>query len=630
MCLPAILEISPLHLANVRIGHKLVIGFACVLTIFAVASAAILAALARVESTEAANVAAHAVLVDLEQLVAARYDQSQTARGYILIRIERHANLYAAATKLFDETLAKARHDALASPDSASAVDALTKLADAAANWQKEIGDPEIQLTRDPATAEQAIEIAKSPKSSALMQKFRDALQNARDVVGASLKSSQTAQASALAFVKNAQIVGGIVAMIGSLLVGWGLYRGIAMPISGMTNAMRKLAAGETDLDVPAAGQVDELGLMAAAVENFRQAAIEKRRMDAEAEAARSRLEAERATRERHEADQRAEAEQAVASLGAGLARLAAKDLTYRMSSDIPDAYRQLRTDFNTAIAQLEEAMAGVTGRTGAIHSGSREISTAADDLSRRTEQQAASLEQTAAALDEITATAKKAAAGAIHAREVVAAARIDAEKSGGVVSKAVVAMGDIAKSSQQISQIIGVIDEIAFQTNLLALNAGVEAARAGDAGRGFAVVAAEVRALAQRSAEAAREIKSLISTSSTQVGQGVALVAETGKSLERIMAQVSEINAVVGGIAAGAEEQSTGLEQVNIAINQMDQVTQQNAAMVEESTAASHSMSEETEQLASLIGQFRVGRPAPAGDAVTARPTGASARRAA
>ncbi len=619
-----------MRLANVRIAHKLVIGFACILAIFAAASAAIFAALARVESAEAANVAAHAVLVDLEQLAAARYDQSQTARGFILIRVERHANLYAAATKLFEETLAKARSDALASPDSASAVDALTKLADAAANWQREVGDPEVQLTRDPATVEQAIEIAKSPKSSALMQKFREALENARAVVGASLKSSQDAQASALAFVKNAQIVGGIVAMICSLLVGWGLYRGIARPISGMTNAMRKLAAGETDLDVPAAGQADELGLMAAAVENFKAAAIEKRRMDAEAEAARSLLEAERATRERHEADQRAQAEQAVTSLGAGLARLAAKDLTYRMSSDIPDAYRKLRTDFNTAIAQLEEAMAGVTGRTGAIHSGSQEISTAADDLSRRTEQQAASLEETAAALDEITATARKAATGAIHAREVVAAARVDAEKSGGVVRKAVVAMGDIAKSSQQISQIIGVIDEIAFQTNLLALNAGVEAARAGDAGRGFAVVAAEVRALAQRSAEAAKEIKGLISTSATQVSQGVALVAETGKSLERIMAQVTEINAVVGAIAAGAEEQSTGLEQVNIAINQMDQVTQQNAAMVEESTAASHSMSQETEQLASLIGQFQVGRPAGAGDVVRARAKAASASRAA
>ena len=619
-----------MRLANVQIAHKLVIGFACILAIFAAVSIAVFAALARVESAETANVAAHAMLVDLEQLAAARYDQSQTARGFILIRIERHANLYAAATTLFDQTLAKARGDALASPDSASAVDALTKLADAAANWQREVGDPEVQLTRDPATVDQAIEIAKSPHSSVRMQEFRDALQNARTVVGTALKNSQDAQASALAFMRNAQIVGGIVAMICSLLVGWGLYQAIARPISGMTDAMRKLAGGETDLEIPAIGQADELGLMAAAVENFKTAAIEKRRVDAEAEAGRSLLEAERATRETHEAEQRAKAEQAVALLGAGLAKVAAKDLTYRMSSDIPEAYRKLQSDFNTAIAQLEEAMTGVTGRTDAIHLGAREISTAADDLSRRTEQQAASLEQTAAALNEITATVRQAATGAIHAREVVGAARSDAEKSGVVVAKAVAAMGDIAKSSQQISQIIGVIDEIAFQTNLLALNAGVEAARAGDAGRGFAVVASEVRALAQRSAQAAKEIKGLISTSAAQVGQGVELVAETGRSLERIMAQVTEINRVVGEIAAGTKEQSSGLDEVNIAITQMDQVTQQNASMVEELTAASHSMSLESEQLASLIGQFQVGRPSAAGDGGRARAKGASANRAA
>ena len=169
--------------------------------------------------------------------------------------------------------------------------------------------------------------------------------------------------------------------------------------------------------------------------------------------------------------------------------------------------------------------------------------------------------------------------------------------------------MDAIAKSSQEIGQIIGVIDEIAFQTNLLALNAGVEAARAGDAGRGFAVVASEVRALAQRSAEAAKQIKALILASRTQVNDGVKLVAETGDSLERIVTQVAEINGVVGEIAAGAKEQALGLEQINIAINQMDQVTQKNATMVEEATAASHSLSQETAQLSGLIGQFQVGR---------------------
>jgi methyl-accepting chemotaxis protein len=295
-------------------------------------------------------------------------------------------------------------------------------------------------------------------------------------------------------------------------------------------------------------------------------------------------------------------------SIGVALAKLAGKNLTYRLSSELPDVYRKLQADFNGAIEQLEAVMKRVTGSASAIHAGTREISNAADDLSHRTEQQAASLEETAAALHEITATVEKSAEGATHARDVVASANEDAKKSAIVVRQAVEAMDAIAKSAQQISRIIGVIDEIAFQTNLLALNAGVEAARAGDAGRGFAVVASEVRALAQRSAEAAKEIKGLISASTTQVDHGVKLVAETGAALGRIVTQVTEINDVIGEIAAGAKEQATALAEVNTAINQMDQVTQQNATMVEQSTAATHSLSQETEQLASLIGQFQVG----------------------
>jgi methyl-accepting chemotaxis protein len=255
--------------------------------------------------------------------------------------------------------------------------------------------------------------------------------------------------------------------------------------------------------------------------------------------------------------------------------------------------------------------MLGVHTNTQAIRSGTKEISTAADDLSRRTEQQAASLEETAAALGEITNTVRKTAAGATHARQAVSTAKSDAEKGGEVVRQAVNAMSGIEKSSQQIGQIIGVIDEIAFQTNLLALNAGVEAARAGDAGRGFAVVASEVRALAQRSADAAKEIKSLISTSTAQVEDGVELVGETGKALERIFSQIAEIDTIVSEIATSAQDQATGLQEVNTAVTQMDQVTQQNAAMVEESTAASHTLSQETEELTRLIGRFQIGAQA-------------------
>lgn len=299
----------------------------------------------------------------------------------------------------------------------------------------------------------------------------------------------------------------------------------------------------------------------------------------------------------------------AVNELGAGLARLAENDLEHRIDEEFGPSFEALRVDFNRSLEKMQHTILKIAGNTTAIQSGTQEIFAASDDLSRRTEQQAASLEETAAALNEITETVKKSAEGASHARAVVAAADTDAKKSAVVVRQAVDAMEAISKSAHQISQIIGVIDEIAFQTNLLALNAGVEAARAGDAGRGFAVVASEVRALAQRSAEAAKEIKELISASTSQVSQGVELVTETGKSLERILTQVTDINAVVTEIAAGAREQATGLEEVNTAINQMDQVTQQNAAMVEETTAASHALSQETAQLADLVSQFRVGR---------------------
>ncbi len=299
----------------------------------------------------------------------------------------------------------------------------------------------------------------------------------------------------------------------------------------------------------------------------------------------------------------------AVNELGAGLSRLAQGDLERRIETEFIPVLEPLRVDFNASLEALEQSMLAVSGNTQAIRAGAGEISTAADDLSRRTEQQASSLEETAAALEEITVTVKKTAEGARHARDVVSTAKVDADKSGEVVREAMAAMTGIDKSSKQISEIIGVIDEIAFQTNLLALNAGVEAARAGDAGRGFAVVASEVRALAQRSAEAAKEIKGLISTSTAQVDQGVRLVARTGEALGRIVAQVVEINAVITDIAASAEEQSTGLEQVNTAVNEMDQVTHKNAAMVEEMTAAARGLAGETEELGRSVARYRIGQ---------------------
>ena len=306
-------------------------------------------------------------------------------------------------------------------------------------------------------------------------------------------------------------------------------------------------------------------------------------------------------------ARQLAEQQQAAAmsALTAALRDLAQGDLASRLDAELSPQFDDLKADFNQAVIKLSEAMRMVAESSGGIRVGADEITSASDDLSRRTEQQAASLEETAAALHQLTESVGKAASGAREASSMVSSAKAEAVHSGEVVDRAVSAMGEIDSSSKQIGQIIGVIDEIAFQTNLLALNAGVEAARAGEAGRGFAVVASEVRALAQRSSEAAKQIRNLITQSAAQVESGVGLVAETGEALRRIVERVVEIDRSVAEIAASAEEQSRALAEVNSAVNQMDHVTQQNAAMVEEATAAAHSLRRETDQLNGLVGRF-------------------------
>jgi methyl-accepting chemotaxis protein len=298
-----------------------------------------------------------------------------------------------------------------------------------------------------------------------------------------------------------------------------------------------------------------------------------------------------------------------VDTLRKSLETLAGGDLTGRITEAFPDEYEQLRKDFNTAVDQLQQAMRGVIDNAGLIRGEASEISSAADDLSARTERQAATLEQTAAALDELTSSVKSAADGAAHSNTLVKTAWDNAEASGAVVREAVEAMGEIEASSQQISKITGVIDDIAFQTNLLALNAGVEAARAGEAGRGFAVVASEVRALAQRSSDAAREINALISASGGQVKRGVDLVDQAGAALKGIVDSVKEISRNVSEIAVSSREQSAGLAEINVAMNQLDQVTQQNAAMFEQTTAASHALTREAETLTVTMGRFQTGR---------------------
>ena len=296
-----------------------------------------------------------------------------------------------------------------------------------------------------------------------------------------------------------------------------------------------------------------------------------------------------------------------VQALGNGLQMLSSGNLCADLPKSFIPALEQLRVDFNNTSGKLRATMKAVRQNAQAIAAGSSEMKTAADDLAKRTEQQAASVEETAAALEEITQTVSDSSRRADEAGRLVVSARTNAEESGRVVARAIDAMGAIEKSSKEIANIIGVIDDIAFQTNLLALNAGVEAARAGEAGKGFAVVAQEVRELAQRSAGAAKEIKALIGLSGEQVKAGVSLVDETGQSLSRIVSQVKDIDVNVAAIVEGAREQAVGLREINISVNTIDQGTQQNAAMVEESNAASHGLSGEADALFNLVSQFKV-----------------------
>ncbi|MEY9534661.1 methyl-accepting chemotaxis protein [Sinorhizobium fredii] len=390
--------------------------------------------------------------------------------------------------------------------------------------------------------------------------------------------------------------------------VGWLLARRLRSRLNTVIAATSAIAAGGTEVDLSESERQDEIGEMARSLAVLRDSTLAKARLENEAEQGRILSEQERRQRAEEAAERERQTAIAVEALAVGLRNLADGNMTHRIEQVFAGSLDQIRHDFNASVEKLQTALRSVGSNANAIQAGSAELRAASDDLARRTEQQAASVEETAAALEEITTALKDASRQAEDAGRLVERTRISAEKSGEVVLRAVSAMSGIETSSREISNIIGVIDEIAFQTNLLALNAGVEAARAGESGKGFAVVAQEVRELAQRSANAAKEIKTLIGKSGEQVHLGVELVGETGSALSLIVNQVQAIDKNVAAIAQSAREQSTGLQEISSAVNSIDETTQKNAAMAEEQTAASHALATEADALNKLIAQFSIG----------------------
>ncbi|MWD26487.1 HAMP domain-containing protein [Aquicoccus sp. SCR17] len=388
----------------------------------------------------------------------------------------------------------------------------------------------------------------------------------------------------------------------------------VLRPIRDVEGAMREIVAGRVDVDVPHTGMRDAIGDVARTLQDFAAdlAGAAQRRLNSQKE------EDEAQRRMRHQA-------RVVDEISRGLTRLAAGDLTQPIESPaedpFPEEYASLRASYNDVLERLDHIVTDINDVSDGVRVGASEIDQASSDLSSRAETQAATLEESAAALNQLTESIRSNSERAGQAESAGRSNREQAESGTQVVREAIDAMKAIERGSQNVTRIIGVIDDIAFQTNLLALNAGVEAARAGEAGRGFAVVASEVRGLAQRASESAREIKSLIAESSSQVESGSELVSRTGDRLEEILARASEVQVLMSDIAGAAQEQARGLDEINTGINQLDKVTQQNAAVAEETNAAAASLTQKAGELFSVLGQFRTTGHGPSISAAPAAP---------
>jgi methyl-accepting chemotaxis protein len=581
--------------------------------------------------------AAHAGNSDASVLANAALYDVMKARLYVNIVIGRHnADAQGKADKAFEDlaTVMVQLAKSAAGTSLAGAIDQLN--ADIDAYHKAVVRSAEIAATVDDLADKVLPEVA---------GKFNDLAEEISKTASGNADNSQKSMEGTISLsllVMSIAAIGGIVL---GFVLAWLIGRAIATPIVRMTDAMSKLSAGDNEVEIPALGRKDEIGLMANAVQVFKNNAIEKLRLDAQIKADEDRQ--RQAAEEQRKLEEAAGAEvaQVVSAAAAGdltkridtasktgffqklgegmnglleavssavgevvsvMSAMAQGDLSKRISGDYHGEFLKLKSDTNTTAEKLAEIVGQTVEGMANIKASTTEIATGATDLSSRTEEQVASLEEIAASIRQLNTTVQQSAENAGQASQLAVAARSSAEGGGEIAGAAVKAMGEIEQSSQKISDIVGMIDEIAFQTNLLALNAAVEAARAGEAGRGFAVVAGEVRALAQRSSQASKEIKALITNSNSQVKQGVELVNKAGSTLGEIVTSVKRVSDIVAEIAAANKEQSASVGEVQEAIGQIEQATQQNAALVEETTAALGSADNQVQAVTDVIGFFK------------------------
>jgi len=563
-------------LSSMPIARKIAAAFCAVILSVLVMMTVLWTILSRIEATSTVSARGQQVLSMTQEIEIGILRQNSQMRGFLITGDEKYLKQYREGQSQVADAAAGLR--TLLSDDPAGRGKVEDSLA-RANEWRTVVGDPMIALARSDRMAAQ--EQLRAVSGKVTMVPVLAPLRALRDEERARGTAARSARDAALLTGKIALALGGLVMCGVAIAVSVLLGRAMARPIVRLTGVMDTLAKGDHRLEVPDADRADELGSMSRAVLVFRDAAAAKARAEAEQE-------------------------QVMREVGAALSKLAESDMRVELNG-FPPSYAGLQRDFNTAVGRLASALGTVRGSAGGIATSTAEMHAATDDLAQRAEQQASSLAESAAAVTEIAASVRGTADQAKAAIKVVDRATADVRHSEDIVRRTMGAISDIERSSNEIAEIIALIDGLSFQTNLLALNAGVEAARAGDAGKGFAVVASEVRALAERSADAARDINARITNTVQRVRSGVQLAQETDASLRAITTGIGNIATFVSAIADSAGAQAASIAQVNVAIGEMDSATQANAAMVEEVTAACRLLTTETGTLEEQVNRFRV-----------------------